>query len=366
MIENNLMLVPLSHYRKWLIPILERKAHEFIRKSKLIYGDKYDYSELQYVNCKIKVKLICKEHGEFWVVPDRHINNNQGCPICTKEKITKDRMWDNDTFIKNAKSVHGDVYDYSQSEYKGYHTPVKILCRKHGEFFKCPSDHISKKEGCPICSKENVAEKRKFTADLTKSIINDKFKGRFKLIDSSYNGFSKEASFIDTEKGNIIITISPINLIKRKLIHDEKSNGEYIIRCWLIENNISFKDEIYISELIRIKRGVKIDFVIKINNHVIWIEYNGIQHYVYDEFLHKWNIENFKDQLRRDENVRKYCKENSIKLIEVPYIYGTRESIFDFLNKTIINNVDPHTLVDYESLFKRPLDYKPYSENEDN
>tara|TARA_R110002072_G_C7653696_1_gene508953 strand:+ start:386 stop:592 length:207 start_codon:yes stop_codon:yes gene_type:complete len=38
---------------------------EFIEKSKKIYGDKYDYSKVNYTNCKKKNTIICPEHGEF-------------------------------------------------------------------------------------------------------------------------------------------------------------------------------------------------------------------------------------------------------------------------------------------------------------
>ena len=54
---------------------------EFISKSKLIHGDKYDYSKVEYVNNHSKVCIICPEHGEFWQTPANHLKN-RGCPIC--------------------------------------------------------------------------------------------------------------------------------------------------------------------------------------------------------------------------------------------------------------------------------------------
>ena len=70
-----------------------------------------------------------------------------------------------------------------------------------------------------------------------------------------------------------------------------------------------------------------------------------------------------KNQLRRDEKVRNYCSKNNIRLIEIPYTYNTRESIFEFLDKVITKGIDPYTFIDYESLFKRPLDYKSIIED---
>ena len=36
-IENEKLLVPLSHYRKWLIPFQDEKTREFIRKARLVH-----------------------------------------------------------------------------------------------------------------------------------------------------------------------------------------------------------------------------------------------------------------------------------------------------------------------------------------
>jgi len=37
-------------------------------------------------------------------------------------------------FIKKAKKVHGDKYDYSKSVYTGYNNKITIICPIHGEY----------------------------------------------------------------------------------------------------------------------------------------------------------------------------------------------------------------------------------------
>lgn len=61
----------------------------FIKKSKHIHKDKYDYSLVNYVNSHTKIKIICKEHGVFNQLPYQHLNNN-GCPKCKESKGEKD------------------------------------------------------------------------------------------------------------------------------------------------------------------------------------------------------------------------------------------------------------------------------------
>jgi len=55
-------------------------------------------------------------------------------------------------FISRARRVHGNKYDYALVEYSGAFTPVKIICREHGEFEQKPNKHLSG-YGCKICGR---------------------------------------------------------------------------------------------------------------------------------------------------------------------------------------------------------------------
>ncbi len=55
-------------------------------------------------------------------------------------------------FIRQAKEVHGDKYDYSQSKYFDALTDVRIICPKHGIFWATKSNHVGRKSGCAYCS----------------------------------------------------------------------------------------------------------------------------------------------------------------------------------------------------------------------
>lgn len=126
---------------------MKRKTKEdFIKEAKSIHGDKYDYSKADYVNARTKVCIICPDHGEFWQLPSLHIGQKCGCPICNG---TVKRT--NEDFIKKAKEVHGDKYDYSKVEYDGTKKKVCIICPEHGEFWQTPQDHLQG-HGCPKCS----------------------------------------------------------------------------------------------------------------------------------------------------------------------------------------------------------------------
>ena len=116
---------------------------DFIKRSKEKHGDKYDYSNTNYVSIGKKVKIICSIHGEFEQTPHNHMSG-KGCKYCggTTKMDTK-------LFIIKAKEIHGDKYDYSKVDYELSRKPIKIICPKHGEFEQTPNNHLSKGQGCP-------------------------------------------------------------------------------------------------------------------------------------------------------------------------------------------------------------------------
>ena len=129
---------------------------QFIKQAREIHGNKYDYSKVDYVNSQTKVCIICPIHGEFWKTPNKHLVG-QGCPKCTASKPNSRRLT-TEEFIKKAREIHGDKYDYSKVVYdKNNKTKVCIICPKHGEFLQTPNDHLDN-HGCPECRKEMIKE----------------------------------------------------------------------------------------------------------------------------------------------------------------------------------------------------------------
>lgn len=109
----------------------------FIERCKKLYGDRYDYSKVKYVNNNTKICVICAEHGEFYVRPADFLGGHS-CPQCANVK-----RLDRETFIERAREIHGDKYDYSKVEYRNNKTKVCIICPEHGEFWQRPNDHLS-------------------------------------------------------------------------------------------------------------------------------------------------------------------------------------------------------------------------------
>lgn len=134
-------------------------TEEFIEKCKLIHGDKYDFSLVEYNTSHTKVKVICPIHGIFESKPNSLLNGC-GCGKCNgKNKTTED-------IIKEFVEIHGDRYDYSKVVYKNTKTKVIVICKEHGEFQCNIGDHLGG-SNCPKC----YTKKKRTTEDVIKEFV---------------------------------------------------------------------------------------------------------------------------------------------------------------------------------------------------
>jgi hypothetical protein len=125
---------------------------EFVVKSILIHGDKYDYTKVKYVSSDLHVIIKCSTHGSFLQLPAVHLRGN-GCPLCGIQKMSDSNRYTNEEFIEEAIKKHGDLYNYDSVEYVTSHIKIIIECPKHGEFVQTPNSHLSG-SGCPLCGQK--------------------------------------------------------------------------------------------------------------------------------------------------------------------------------------------------------------------
>lgn len=137
----------------------------FIEKANIIHNNLYDYSLVDYVHSKAKVKIICPIHGSFEQTPSIHLSGS-GCSICSYEaKATTAKS----EFATKSAIVHNDKYSYELVDYKNNKTKVSISCPLHGSFQQKPNSHLNGK-GCPICALSETGWSRtKFKDHCTKN-----------------------------------------------------------------------------------------------------------------------------------------------------------------------------------------------------
>lgn len=144
----------------------ENAKATFINKSFKIHGNKYDYSQVNYIGAKSDITILCPIHGPFSQTPNNHLNG-AGCPICGEEYCKTVRLSTSAIFIKKAKQKHPN-YSYNDSIYINAKTKITVTCLTHGPYTQLPSVHLNG-QGCPHCRSSRGEEE--ITNILTKKNI---------------------------------------------------------------------------------------------------------------------------------------------------------------------------------------------------
>ncbi len=123
---------------------------EFLTRSIVAHGNRFDYSLATYIDGKTPVKIICTKHGEFGQRPSVHFSSTYGCPKCWDDNRGLSRRFTTEEFIRKAQQFHENRYDYSLVTYVTGRDKVKIICNEHGVFEQSAESHY-RGYGCPKC-----------------------------------------------------------------------------------------------------------------------------------------------------------------------------------------------------------------------
>lgn len=130
------------------------KTNEVVQLFKEKHGDRYDYSKFVYPGRKNdKGIVICKEHGEFMISKQHHLQGS-GCPDCAGVPRGGFKRKTQGQFIEELKEKYSKFYDYDFSKfiYKNNTTKGTVVCPKHGEFEVTPKHLLMRQYGCVECS----------------------------------------------------------------------------------------------------------------------------------------------------------------------------------------------------------------------
>lgn len=113
-----------------------------------------------------------------------------------------------------------------------------------------------------------------------------------------------------------------------------KSKGEFIIASLLQQHNIVFEEQKIFNDCKFPNSGYAAKFDFYIDNLYL-IEYDGEQHYYYDNNSSSWNTkENFINTQIRDNYKNQWCEKNGIPLIRIPYTQLNKLNINDLKLET--------------------------------
>jgi hypothetical protein len=348
----------------------------FIVSAREIHGDKYDYTQVDYLNNHTSVRIVCTQHGPFYQSWQSHISRAAGCPGCLLKYSTTE------AFVRDAQHVHGARYSYTDVVYVDTNTPVLVRCLQHGPFPVTPTNHIRNSSGCPECSG------RRMNTEMFRTKLYQRFPDfPHSLEKFDYVRAAKKATFVCRDHGDYQATpnmvlcgkggcpkcvgqhktteefLAELSLKQPQLcsLYDytetsyqdtahkiivacskhgqfkllpsnhlrgqgcpkcNVSTGQLKVRLLLESFGINFEEEVTFPDL-RGPQGKLYRFDFYLPDHVTVIEYDGLQHFQPVKWSSSWTDVQAQRELEtiqlRDKIKTQYCLDHNIRLIRIAH-----------------------------------------------
>lgn len=272
-----------------------------------------------YVNWNTNIKCRCKIDGYEWEGRPSVLLYGGGCKICGHKKRWDSRGRKTTDDIRNEIKLINPNIEVT-GEYKGAHYPIKCRCKKDGkvwESFVC--NLLNQSATCPTCAMEHMREIEALSTEDVKKRIEDQ---KLNIILLSEYKNAKESLKCKCKTHNCEYMVSPRTILYNKssgcpLCTQSLGENKMIQLLQDMGHHISKQHTFPDCRNIGLLR---FDGYCKEINTAF--EYQGQQHYYPVDFSGKgmeYAKEQYEKGLLRDNIKRKYCKENNIYLIEVPY-----------------------------------------------
>jgi hypothetical protein len=296
---------------------VDERRLAFIEKAREVHGDKYDYSDVEYVNNRTPVKIIdrnCPENPVFYQTPCNHLKGQEN-PFYRNERISKTQRMEWDELYERLKASHpNENLEYPKQDVKNFHDKIRIIDHdlrpdgmEYGEYIQEVNAHL-KGSGHPQKAIDRNTGKQKYTTE--------EFIRRAKLVhsedDYDYSHVEYVASQVKVDvfcnkigangKPHGFFKATPDNFLQGKgcpKCGNHASKGEEEISGYV--ESLGFK----VEHRVRIDKKYELDVYIPEKSFAI--EFDGLRWHCEARGKDKWY----------HFNKSQACLENGIRLIHV-------------------------------------------------
>lgn len=316
---------------------------EVVGRLRELYGDDYEYTQVDYKNNKTPITLRCKKHDVVFSRTFQNLLKGWGCPACNKEQgktwanvVTKNydpsrrsERWTTERFITESKAYHGEgIFDYSRCHYVNNDTPVTLIRIADGAVINIrPDDHLRHDADYGVQRYyQGTTDKEKIhllVRHLEENIETPIYVPMQKIDDTS-----KRFKCVCPLHGEFVTSLAKIRNGNccPECDGSGESVGERNIRLYLQSKNIKFKQEFRIEDKKYFDTYARVDFYLPYLNTMI--EFQGEQHYGIANKAITHGSRKWQSQKKRDNHLRRYASDHNVRLIEVPYTYRSNVDTF--------------------------------------
>lgn len=300
--------------------LVKKDEKYFVNRVCSLFGEEaFDFSLMNFIDLSTEITLICKVHNKpFTIIPKNMTGSHRtGCPTCGKEKGSRFKNWNEELVI--LKNKHPNI-DWTKFIYRGIKEKSHYSCSCGREFFES-LDYIHSGNPCYWCDCDRQ-EMRQLVDFVEKA----------QLVHGTEDYDYSESIFISPS--------TPLEIYCNKCgeyfsktpsshVYGEvgcgnckgSSIGEDTTKVILDILEVTYKSQVRLDECRNI-RPLPFDFgIYKSNELRLLIEIDGHHHFfpvtysgkyekAYNNFIYRLRLDNIKD---------KYCEDNNIPLLRVPY-----------------------------------------------
>lgn len=283
-----------------------RKTHEeFVSEVYELVGNEYEVLG-KYTRTKDKI-LMRHEECEFeWGITPNNFLRGRRCPNCSGFKTT-------DEFKKDIARNYGEDITLL-GDYIDTFTKVKLKCNRHNrEFESSPIKVVKGTNVCRLCNAEYLSKVQRKPEEVFRQELEERHEGTIISLEPYTNTHTKiRLKCLECEKE---FSAEPNSVIRISGCPNcQTSKGEKQIHRYLADKGIPFETQKNFEGCVY-KGYLSFDFYLKDDN--VLIEYDGKQHFEPIEFF--GGEEEFREQKKRDSIKNKFAKDNSMRLIRIPY-----------------------------------------------
>lgn len=287
---------------------------EFIEKLKCVHGNKYKVvSGYTKIGSKVKIECDC---GNVWEPYAYSLLQGFGCKICGIEKRSNERSKTHEEYLEEIKRIHGDEYEILE-EYKRGHEKILVKHKKCGRKYRTQAQSLVQGKGCKKCAIEEQSKKRIKGADDFIDKVWELVGNEYSVMTSDFKLRSEKIKMRHNDCGYVYEVTPQKFLAGRRCPACRESYGEAQVRAYLEKEGYYFVPQYAFDDLVNEKK-LRFDFVVFEKDRILFaVEYDGEQHFKPIPF---WGgLEGFKRNKARDEMKNKYCQDNNIPLIRIPF-----------------------------------------------
>ena len=294
----------------------------FSKRVTEIFGNSFEFTKTIYVDRETPTTLICNKCKEEFKIKPRNLYDKKlvnPCPSCRKLDFSNKKRLTTKKFINKAKSIHGDKFDYIESEYRNCFTSIKIWCNKCKNFFyQKPKDHLTG-SGCQKCKNNSISERRRSTKENFVNLSRNIHKEDYSYENSAYIDSRTKIEVKCNSCGRLFKIRPDAHISGGGCICKTESIGEKIVKNFLTNKKVDFERNKRFKECRR-KRTLSFDFYLPKFN--VLIEYDGRQHFApfFNERISPKNAKKILELQKESDKIKtEFARSRGITLVRIKY-----------------------------------------------